>query len=39
VNVEKITKVMRFSKHAFPVRIMIDKNKRRMWKISTIWVA
>jgi hypothetical protein len=38
MNVEK-TKVMRISRQPSPIQIMIDKNNRRMWNISTIWVA
>ena len=38
MNVEK-TKVMRISRHPFPVKIMIDQNNERMWNLLNICVA
>jgi hypothetical protein len=38
INVEK-TKIMRISRQAAPLQIKIDKNRLKMWKSSTIWVA
>jgi hypothetical protein len=37
INVEK-TKVIRFSRQPYPIKI-IDKKNWRMWNISIIWVA
>jgi isoprenylcysteine carboxyl methyltransferase (ICMT) family protein YpbQ len=37
MNVEE-TKVMRILRQPFPLQIMIDQNKWRMWNTSIIWV-
>jgi hypothetical protein len=38
MNVEKLL-VMRISRQQSPTQIIIDENKRRIWNISTVWVA
>jgi hypothetical protein len=38
MNVEK-TKVMRISRQPSPIKIRVDKNNRRTWNISIMWVA
>jgi hypothetical protein len=38
INVEK-TKTMRISRQPTPLQIKMDKIRRRIWKVSAIWVA
>jgi len=38
MNVKK-TKVMRISRQSSTVKIIIDQKNKRMWNISTPWVA
>jgi hypothetical protein len=38
MNVEK-TKIIRFSRQSFPVKIMMEQINYRMWNLLNIWVA